>query len=369
MKKVTRRVEKVKAEVLGLDVHQSMTAYCLLDRKGNEVASGRIPGDPKAMVELLDQVVGRKKSHVALEASGGSLWVYDLLVERYGTQRVHLAHARKVAAIANSRQKNDDNDAFWLAYLTYEGRLPESYMPEGERRELRIASRERRRCVEAIGDGKRLIRGALRQMGIVLPTKRFDTDASEKFLRTLAAITPGMRGRLLAAAIGRLDAQNEELRIWNHEIEELSKDLPEVGMLDRAIPGMGRTLAATVIAETGPLKRFHSPGALARFTGLTPVDRSTGGKSIHGHISREGSPHLRWALVQAVTLCMKMKRGAGGAVAAWVFAKEKRMGSRAKAKVAAARKFAEVMWRLAHYPEGFDAAKPFGGAPREEAVA
>ena len=131
LKKLTSRVKKVGAQVVGLDVHKQMIAYCILDRSGCEVASGEIGARPAALEKLMKRFVGRKQSHFSFECSGYSLWVYDLLVDRYGAERVHVAQSKKIRAIANSQEKNDANDAFWLAYLTHEGRLPESYVPRG----------------------------------------------------------------------------------------------------------------------------------------------------------------------------------------------------------------------------------------------
>jgi transposase len=361
VRKIASRVAKVKAESLGLDVHQEMTAFCLLGRNGDEVEAGRIDGGREALEALLDRVVGRKKTHVSLEACGGSLWVYDLLVKRYGKERVHIAHARKVAAIANSREKNDANDAFWLAYLTLEGRLPESYIPEGAYRELRVATRERYRAVMALATDIRLVKCHFRQMGVKPPVKNLKTVKGSAFVRDMAERTEGSVGLALQAAVRRLDAAAAEVAQWNARIAELVEDLPEVARIQKAIPAMGPVLAATVVAEAGPISRFHSAKALAKYTGLTPTDRSTGGKMIHGRISREGSRWLRWALMQAVTLCGMRREGAGAAVRTWVEAKQKRMGCKAKAKVAAANKLVKAIWRLEHQPEGFDAARPFGG--------
>ena len=361
MRKIAKRVAKVKAESLGLDVHQGMTAYSLLARNSDEVDAGKIEGGRESLVELLDRVVRRKKTHVSLEASGGSLWVYDLLVARYGKERVHLAHARKVAAIANSREKNDANDAFWLAYLTQEGRLPESYMPEGLYRELRVATRERYRAAMALATDLRFVKGYFRQMGVKPPVKNLKKGKGHDFVREMAERTEGSVGLALQAAVRRMDAATSELAIWNDQIAELSQDLPEVARIQKSIPGMGPVLAATVVAEAGPIGRFHSDKALAKYTGLTPTDRSTGGKMIHGGISREGSPWLRWALMQAVTLCGMRRTGAAAAVRTWVEAKQKRMGCKTKAKVAAANKLVKAIWRLEHEPDGFDAARPFGG--------
>jgi hypothetical protein len=118
--------------VIGLDVHKDLTVYSWLNRRGEEVESGTLPSRGEDLRRFLRGKVGRKKTHIAFEASRSSLWVYELLVEMYGRDRVHLAQANKIRAIASSKSKNDFNDAWWLAYMTYEGRLPEAYVPEGK---------------------------------------------------------------------------------------------------------------------------------------------------------------------------------------------------------------------------------------------
>ncbi len=136
-------VSRVNAEVIGLDVHQKVTACCRLDRRGRKLSDRTIGGDRESLEKFLLEVVGRRRPHFALEACGGFEWVYDLLVERFGEEHVHLAQPRRIQMIANSSDKNDANDAFWLAYLTSEGRLPEAHLPGRVYRELRIACRER----------------------------------------------------------------------------------------------------------------------------------------------------------------------------------------------------------------------------------
>ena len=43
MKKLIPSVEKVNAEVIGLDVHKDLTVYSRLNRGGEEVESGKLP--------------------------------------------------------------------------------------------------------------------------------------------------------------------------------------------------------------------------------------------------------------------------------------------------------------------------------------
>ncbi len=360
MQKFANPVAKVNAEVIGLDVHQAVIVGCRLDRRGQRVGEFRIGGDRASLLELLEKEVGRRRPHFALEACGGFLWVYDLLVERYGKERVHLAQPRRIQMIANSTSKNDRNDAFWLAYLTFEGRLPEAHVPEAIYRELRIASRERIHAVQSRSDGIRRLRSHLRQMGERLPTKAFSTVKGRAFLEALIPDTRGGRGRALREILGEIDFFDAAAQRWAQELERLAETLPAAAALDREIPGVGPVLAATILGETGDVRRFASPKALGRFTGMTPSERSTGGEQIQGGITREGSRTLRWALMEAVMHCHLARGGAALAVADWTRARAKRLG-RLKARVAAARKLAESIWRLFHWGEAFDAAKPFGG--------
>jgi transposase len=53
-----------------------------------------------------------------------------------------------------------------------------------------------------------------------------------------------------------------------------------------------------VIAEVGDITRFPSARHVCAWAGLTPTVRSSDGKAL-GHISGQGSPALRWALVEA----------------------------------------------------------------------
>jgi transposase len=201
-------------------------------------------------------------------------------------------------------------------------------------------------------------------MGEKLPTVNFDAKKGRAFVQNLALRTPGCRGMALREALMEIDHLGAAIERWEGELSRLSKDLPDVQILAREIPGVGQILAPTILGETGPLKRFESPKALGRFTGLTPVDRSTGGEQIHGGITREGSPYLRWALMEAVSHCHLSHHGAGLAVGDWTRARAKRLG-KLKARVAAARKLAECIWRLFHWGEAFDVTKPFGGPPIE----
>lgn len=74
------------------------------------------------------------------------------------------------------------------------------------------------------------------------------------------------------------------------------------------IRGVGRYTALLIIAEIGDVTRFPSARHLCSWAGLAPTVRSSDGKARLGHISRQGSPALRWALVEAA---QKITTGSG----------------------------------------------------------
>lgn len=360
MKKLTSPVRKVNAQVIGLDVHKSMIAYCILDRGGREIASGQIGGRPSALEAFLLEHVGRRKTHLAFESSGHSLWVYDLLVARYSAARVHVAQAKKIRAIANSQEKNDANDAFWLAYLTHESRLPEAYVPPDTYRELRLATRERIEAVRRRTVLYQRIRAHLAQLGRRIPTRTLRSVRARDCVARIADEIGGERGHALQVCLGELAHVDGIVAGWDARIAAVAEQLPAVQAIERHMPGAGTILASTVVAESGPIERFATAKAFGRYSGLTPSERSSGGRTRHGGISREGSAYLRWALTQMAMACTRSRRGPGLAVGDWIRKKQKRMGSSGKARCAAARKLAESIWRLFAYGECFDAARPFG---------
>lgn len=364
MKKFAGRPQKINTDVVGLDVHKDMIAFSHLDAAGDECHSGELDATGPAVLEMLRAVTCGRPTHVAMEAGGGMLWLYDLLSKELGASNVHVAQPRRIRAIANSQEKNDANDAYWLAYYTYEGRLPEAWIATGRIRELRLAVRARIEAVRQRSRATVILKAYLRQSGESLPGVRMDGQAVLARVQELAAATAGALGEALRRTFARYKAAAGDVEAWDACIEGLCSDQPDVQNIQQHMPGVGATLAAVIVAESGPMERFATPKAYARYTGMTPGSRSSSGRTIHGAMTRQGSRYLRWALSQAVIHCLRGSRdlgsGARGAIARWVDNKERRTQVKAKARVAAARKLATSIWWLFHRPKDFDLFRAFG---------
>lgn len=358
MKKLMRRVERFKGFTLGLDVHNAFIEYCLLDDRGDQVEGGRVSSRESELRELLAKLGKRGALQASLEACGCFVWIFDILSEVLGRSNVHVGQPSRIAVIANSLEKNDANDAWWLAYLLFEGRMPECFVAEGSLRELRIASRELRSYTDGRADLLRRLKSHLAQAGKTIPkswhTSKVRRDLAKKVLDTLQ----GERKRAVLALFRNIQLLTRQLKYWLERVKELSKALPEVKTLIDEMPGIGAVLGGVVVAELGSPTRFHSAKAYAKATGLTPGYRESGGKGSRTKITRQGSSQARWALTRAALSCLRAKSGTGEQIKNWVLERSKHKPKK-MIIVAAARKMAEGVWRLFNYGEAFNLASAF----------
>lgn len=367
MKKLQRSVERFKGNTLGLDLHKRLLQISVLDQAGDETENERLAASPAALTALIDRLTqDGTPLQVVLEASGCFLWAYDLLAAKLGRDRVHVAAPSKVKAIANAGEKTDATDAWWLAYLQYEGRLPHAFAAEGDLRELRIVCREHRRVIDERSDLVRRMRSHLAQLGLGIGKSDFKSALGYRRIEKLVEeVKPahGQRGNAIARLWDRIRLMDEEVEHWREQIDALAQKSDEVQLLDDELAGVGETLAPIIWSELGDPRRFHSEKAYAKATGLTPGYRESAGHRSRHKMTREGSSLARWALTRAVMSCLRCKQGDGMWVKRWVQKMKKRKPMKA-AIVAAARKLAEAVWRLFALGEAFDLARSFGGPRR-----
>src|SRR5438046_426665 len=68
----------------------------------------------------------------------------------------------------------------------------------------------------------------------------------------------------------------------------------------RVLAGIGPVRGAVIVAEIGDIRRFPGPGQLCSWAGLTPRHRESDLKVSRGHVTKQGSRMLRWAVTEAV---------------------------------------------------------------------
>jgi len=83
-------------------------------------------------------------------------------------------------------------------------------------------------------------------------------------------------------------------------IKALSKSNANAKRL-KTIPGIGEFFAPLIDAEIDDIGRFRSAKKLAAYAGIVPSTYSSGGKTYHGRIIKQGNKWLRLAFIEAVT--------------------------------------------------------------------
>lgn len=360
MKTLQRKANRFKGYTIGLDLHQAFIQVVVLDPRGNDADSRRIGFNESELEKLLREWRKRGPVQVAFEACGCFLWVFDLTVRMLGRPQAHAAHAASIRMISQSMQKNDHNDAWWLAYLLYEGRLPEAYVSEGALRELKTAGRELRFWTDTRSDLVRRVRSALAQLGKKLQkgwhTSKVKLAASKAVLDSIKGTT----GEALQDLYAEIERLSERIAKWRKIVEEHCKAFPEIDVIQSNMPGIALLLGGLLYGELGSPKRFRSAKAYANATGLTPAFRESGGKAQAVGITRQGSRLARWALTRAVVTCNRCTKNAEGVqVKKWVKKQMERGKPKRKVITAAARKLAEGVWRLLSWGEVFDLKRAF----------
>jgi transposase len=174
--------------------------------------------------------------------------------------------------------------------------LPEAYIAPPELRDLRDLLRHRATLVHLRTSIKNRVHALLARQGILPDHTDLFGTAGREFLATLE-LPDGPRRRLdsLMALICDFD---REITTTTREIDQRAKGDDRVKLLCQ-LRGIGRYTAMLIIAEVGDVNRFPTARHLCQWAGLTPTVRSSDGKARLGHISRQGSTILRWALCEA----------------------------------------------------------------------
>jgi transposase len=311
---------------VGIDLHRKRSHVAVLDEHGTELLSRRIVNDPQTFLELLEGIEGESK--IALEATYGWEWLADVLEE--AGYELHLAHPLRTKAIASARVKTDAVDARTLAHLLRTDLLPEAYIAPRELRDLRDLLRHRVALTRIRSALKQRVGAVLAKHGIARPYSNLFGTGGTRFLDELE-LRDGPRRRLdsLLSLIADFDREIDQT---SAEIDQRAKADPYVEVLCQ-IRGIGRYIAMLVIAEVGDIGRFPSARHLCAWAGLTPTVRSSDGRARLGHITGQGSPALRWALVEAA-----QHAGRGGGPLRDAYERITKRRGKSVAKVAVARK-------------------------------
>jgi len=195
------------------------------------------------------------------------------------------------------------------------------------------------------------LRGHLAEHGLIAP----QGPAHVKVLAD-ALEAAGSRLETLVIELGRLYL--EQIELLSGRIADLDKVLKREAAREEetarlmTMPGVGPLTAMAVQTFAPPMETFRRGRDFAAWTGLVPVQRSTGGKQILGRTSKMGQRDIRRLLIIGAMSVIRwaVRRGAPeGSWLARMLARKPRM----LVAIALANKMARGIWAMSTRGENF----------------
>lgn len=287
---------------------------------------------------------------VALEACGGS--------HHWGRRLAALGHTVRLIPPQYvkpfvRRGKNDRNDAEAISEAASRPDMPSVPVKSAEQQAEAVVLSARDLLVRQRTQLVNAVRGHAAEFGVVAAK---GTNRLPALLEAVAAAegVPEAAKEMVAflgAQVAQLDGRIEELErrmARQHKANAMSKALAEV-------PGIG-PIGALSFALTVDPGRFASGRHFAAWLGLTPKERSTGGRQRLGGISRAGNERLRQLLVVGATAVIRYAKPGSKIASPWLLALLGRK-PRKLAAVALANKMARVVWAMMATGEAYRGSK------------
>jgi len=283
---------------VGLDVHSKSSTFEVQDESGRITGRGEVPTALAGLLELKRRNTLPAGTQVALETGTTSFFVAR-----------HLAAMRLVPVVIDARevrvkasrpkQKSDQRDAHELCEGIRRGIYHTIvHIPTPEISAIRETLSRRRHFVRAktreVNAAKRLLRSAgysklCRSLSRDLGWTRLIEELVEE--PQLVAFVRQHRAAWRCA--------DEQVSALDELLTVQLKPYREQIKLLTTMPGVGRIVAATVLAVLSDVSRFPGAKQVASYGGLVPSTYQSGQREAHGHITKQGSSELRAMLCEA----------------------------------------------------------------------
>lgn len=149
---------------------------------------------------------------------------------------------------------------------------------------------------------------------------------------------------ILCVLITSLEDLGEKIALLDREITKRARE-DQVARRLMSIPGIGPITATAIAALAPPVGTFKRGRDFAAWVGLTPLQRSTGGKQKLGATSKMGERTIRRLLIIGASAVVRQAMQRGAPTGSWLarmLARKPRM----LVSVALANKMARIAWAL-----------------------
>ena len=322
--------------IIGLDLAKNVFQAHGADATGAAVLRKKLRRD-----QLLAFFTAQAPCVVAMEACPGA--------HHWGREIAKLGHTVKLIAPAYvkpfvKRQKNDAADAEAICEAAQRPTMRFVAVKSEAKQASAAVFRSRDILVGQRTQVINAIRGHLAEYGLVAPQGPSHVEQLIAQIEDPNSTVPQAARTCLKVLVGTLRHLQTQVAALDAEISARAKADATARRL-MSVPGIGPLIATAIEALAPPPVTFNSGRGFAAWVGLTPVQRSTGGKERLGRTSRMGERTLRRLLITGASGVVRWARRKGVEPDSWLG----RMLSRKPPMlviVALANKTARIAWAL-----------------------
>lgn len=200
-----------------------------------------------------------------------------------------------------------------------------------------------------------MLRGLLAEFGHVIARNIERASALARDIVTgNGPKVPEMAQAVIVSLCQQLLLLNDKTRWFTRRIAVASRSDQRIRLL-QTIPGIGPITASAIIATVGTADQFRGGREFAAWLGLTPLNRSSGGKERLGRISKMGDRYLRRLLVIGMTARVRAARSRPDRADPWMTSLLESKPVRL-VTVAMANKTARIIWAVLTRNEAYKPA-------------
>lgn len=280
----------------GVDFHPHQQTICWYDIGTGELKTRTI--FHKDREELAGFYREMPKGTVGIEATGKADWFEELMFEN--GHELLVGNSGLIRKRTETRHKSDRRDAESILTLMMRQEFPSLWRRSRESVAILEMIRLRSGLVRQRTQVYNRLQSLAHDFG--LPKGTMGTKAYREMLESVPADErKAMRRTILLRTAEQLTGSIEEIE---RKLEEEGAGDPRVALL-RTQAGVGNLTALCLIHTLGEVGRFLSAKEVVSFTGLCPLEKSSGSRVSYGPISRTGSPLLRFMLGQAANTAVR----------------------------------------------------------------
>jgi transposase len=280
---------------VGLDVHARSVVAGLIDEASGEC---RTVSAPAVIEELVGWLSGLPAPvRVAYEAGPTGYGLARALeVAKIGCL---VCAPSLIARAPGERVKNDRTDAERLARLLRRGELTAVRVPTAGEEALRDLCRARDDARADLMRARHRLSKFLLRHGRIYPKGKAWTTPHAEWVRIQRFAEPASEEAFRHYWAQVLQSTERRQRL-DEQIAEAATGPELAAIVGRlcALRGVGAITAVGLCSEVGDWRRF-SGRSIGSWVGLTPTEAQSGERRARGPISRRGSRHARWLLVES----------------------------------------------------------------------